>query len=271
MSLAGEQLTDDESDSLHQHQLLFLSSNDPGVRSKATLYCANANYPQRSIDAIQPLLDDPIQRVRLNAVSGLRILGRYTLAPVEVLLNALKHSDPNVRMHASSALGSIAKYNQEPAGAFDALVSVYETDDSPRVRGQALQDLCDFSSQLPETQAHIRAAIRSPDAEVRAGAMWALSSIDTFDTQFEFEATLSAIQDQSADVRDPASWLLQNRIKSDALAPHLELLKSLASSEDEFVRKASRLHLLQMSEKVPEYHENPATDQATEGNVPFDQ
>jgi hypothetical protein len=76
------------------------------------------------------------------------------------------------------------------------------------------------------------------NAEVRAGAMWALSSIDTFDTQFEFEATLSAIQDQSADGRDPAWWLLQNRIKSDALAPHLELLKSLASSEDEFVRSS---------------------------------
>lgn len=239
---ASASVTGEDADRFFRATLSYLEDADPGIRRKAAIYCADSRSPEIAVTAIRPLLDDPIQQVRVGAVTGLRSLGSDSSAPVPVLVEALKHDDGEVRLNAAAALGSIAKYGEEPTGVIETLVGVYRSDSEVRVQAQALSAICKFESQRARAHEFMREAFLSPESALREEAISSLTMMEQFDEAFDLEFALRALNDESPNVRLSASWLL-GRISTDSLRPHQELLGRFTDSDDESVREAVRQHL----------------------------
>ncbi len=240
----------EDADRFFRATLPFLEDADPGIRRTAAFYCADARSPEYAVESIRPLLDDPIQQVRLGAVSGLRLLGHHSPAPVPVLVEALKHDDGVVRLYATAALGSIAKYGAEPTEVFETLVDIYRSDSDVRVQARALSALCKFESQRERAYEFMREAFSSPESVLREEAIWSLTMMDQFDEALDLEFALRGLSDDFPGVRQAAAWLLNGRISTDSLRPHQELLRGFAESDDENVRGAVRQHLGRMQDAI---------------------
>ena len=247
---ASTNIVGDDADRFFRATLSFLEDDDPGIRRTAAFYCADARSPEIALESIRPLLDDPIQQVRIGAMSGLWVLGRYSPAAVPVLVEALKHDDRKVREHAAAALGSIAKYGEEPTEVFETLVDIYRSDSDVRVQAQALRAICKFESQRARAYEFMREAFSSPESVMREESMESLVTMDQFDEAFDLDFALRGLSDESSDVRFYAAWLLNVRISTDSLRPHQELLREFAKSDDEDVRGAVRQHLGRMQDAI---------------------
>ena len=245
ISVVGE-----DAERFFHENLSFLEDADPGIRSDAAGYCADARWPEIALESIRPLLDDPLQQVRKGAVLGLRLLGHHSPAPVPFLLEALKDDNSEVRLYAAAAFGSIAQYGEEPTETFETLVDIYRSDSDVRVQARALGALCKFESQRARAIELMREAFLSPESALREEAMWSLTMMDQFDEAFDLEFALKGLNDESSDVRFCAAFLLNGRISTDSLRPHQALLRGLADSDDENVRGAVRQHLLQMQNAI---------------------
>ncbi len=250
LNRASTNIVGDDADRFFRATLSFLGDVDPGIRSDAAIYCADARSPEIALESIRPLLDDPIQQVRLRAITGLRLLGHYSPAPVPLLVEALKHDDGEVRLYATGALGSIAKFGEEPTEVFETLVDIYRSDSDVRVQAQALSALCKFESQRARAYEFMREAFWSTESALREEAIWSLSMMEQFDEAFDLEFALQGLNDESPDVRSQAAWLLNVRISTDSLRPHEELLRGFAKSDDENVRGAVRQHLGRMQDAI---------------------
>ncbi len=248
--LASTNIIGDDAERFFRATLPFLEDDDPGIRRTAAIYCADARSLEIAMESIRPLLDDPIQQVRVGAISGLRLLGHYSPAPVPVLVEALKHDDGEVRVYATAALGSIAKYGEEPTEVFETLVDIYRSDSDVRVQAQALSAICEFESQRERAYEFMREAFSSPESVMREEAISSLTSMEQFDEAFDLEFTLKGLNDESQYVRADAAWLLNGRISTDSLRPHKELLRGLAESDDENVRGAVRKHLGRIEDAI---------------------
>ncbi len=247
---ASTNVIGEDADRFSRATVPFLEDDDPGIRRTAALYCADARSPEHAVESIRPLLDDPIQQVRLGAISGLRLLGHYSPAPVPVLVEALKHDDGEVRAHAAAALGSIARYGEEPAEVFETLVDIYRSDSDVQVQAYALGALCEFESQRERAYEFMREAFSSTESVMREEASSSLVMMEQFDEAFDLEFALLGLNDESPDVRSLAAWLLTARISTDSLRPHQELLRGFAESDDENVRGAVRQHLSRIQESI---------------------
>ena len=230
--------------------LSFLEDADPGIRSDAAGYCADARWPEIATESIRPLLDDPLQQVRKGAVLGLRLLGHHSPAPVPFLLEALKDDNSEVRLYAAAAFGSIAQYGEEPTEIFETLVDVYRSDSDVRVQARALSAICKFESQRARAYEFMREGFSSPESVLREEAISSLTSMDQFDEAFDLEFALKGLDDESLDVRFYAAWLLNARISTESLRPHQELLRELEESDDENVRRAVSQQLLRIQEAI---------------------
>ena len=214
------------------------------------MYCADARSLELALESIRPLLDDPIRQVRMGAISGLRLLGHSSPAPVPLLVEALKDDDREVREVAAAALGSIAGYGEEPTEVFETLVDIYRSDSEVRVQARALSAICKFESQRARAYEFMREAFSSPESALREEAMWSLAMMEQFDEAFDLEFALQGLSDESPDVRLNAAWLLNARISTDSLRPHQEILRELAESDDENVQEAVRRHLGRMPDAI---------------------
>ena len=247
---ASTNIVGDDAERFLRANLSFLEDADPGIRSDAAVYCADARSPELALESIRPLLDDPIQQVRLGAITGLRLLGSYSPAPVPVLVEALKDDDGEVRLYATGALGSIAKYGEEPTEVFETLVDIYRSDSDVRVQAQALSAICMFVSQRERAYEFMREAFSSPESALREEAISSLTSMEQFDEAFDLEFALQGLNDESPYVRLLSAWLLNVRISTDSLRPHQELLRGFADSDDDNVRGAVRQHLRRMQDAI---------------------
>ena len=247
---ASTHVIGDDADRFFRATLSFLEDADPGIRRTAAIYCADARSPETALESIRPLLDDPIQQVRVGAVSGLWVLGRYSPAAVPVLVEALNHNDREVRAGAAAALGSIAEHGEEPTEVFETLVDVYRSDSDVRVQAQALRAICKFESQRARAHEFMREAFSSPESVLREEAVESLVTMDQFDEAFDLDFALRGLDDESLDVRFFAAWLLNERISTESLRPYQELLRGFAESDDENVRGAVRQQLLRIQEAI---------------------
>ena len=228
----------------------FLSDDDPEIRSMVIRYCADARFVAEAIEAIRPLLDDPIQQVRVSAVDGLGMIGLYSSAPLSILVDALEHEDAQVRVSAVENLGSVANFIEEPKVVFETLVNVHETDSDVEVRAEALRAICKFKSQKERAIEFMREAFSSTESVMRKEAIWSLLRMEQFDETFDLEFALNGLTAESADVRWAAARILENRISIDSLKPHEEFLRELADSDDENVRMAVRQHLRRIQDAI---------------------
>ena len=240
----------EDAERFFRENLSFLEDADPAIRRDAAGYCADARSPEIAMAAIRPLLDDPIQQVRVGAITGLRLLGLHSSAPVPLLVEALKDDDWEVRYDAAAALGSIAKNAEEPTEIFDTLVDVYRSDSDVRVQARLLGAICNFESQRERAYEVLREAFSSTESALREEAMWSLVMMEQFDEAFDLEFALKGLDDEAPDVRLNAVWLLNERISPESLGPHQELLRGLADSDDENVRRAVRQQLLRIQEAI---------------------
>lgn len=240
----------EDAERFFRENLSFLEDADPGIRSDAAGYCADARSPEIALEYIRPLLDDPLQQVRKGAVLGLRLLGQYSPAPVPLLVEALNDDHWEVREYAAAALGSIANNAEEPTEIFEILVDVYRSDSVVRVQARLLGAICNFESQQERAHEFMREAFLSTESILREEAISSLTSMEQFDEAFDLEFALKGLNDESADVRYYATWLLDERISPESLRPHQELLRGLADSEDENVRRAVRQQLLRIQEAI---------------------
>ena len=247
---ASTHVIGEDADRFFRATLSFLGDDDPGIRRTAAIYCADARSPEIALGSIRLLLDDPIQQVRIGAMSGLRLLGHYSPAPVPVLVEALHHNDREVRAHAAAALGSIAEYGEEPTEVFETLVDIYRSDSDVRVQAQALSAICKFESQRARAYDFMREAFSSPESVLREEAIESLVTMDQFDEAFDLDFALRGLNDESPDVRFFAAWLLNERISTVSLSPHQELLREFAKSDDEDVRGAVKKHLGRMQDAI---------------------
>ncbi len=247
---ASTNIVGDDADRFFHANLSFLQDADPGIRRTAAIYCADARSPEIALESIRPLLNDPITRVRIGAISGLWVLGHSSSAPVPLLVEALTGDDWEVREHAAAALGSMAQYGEEPTEIFETLVDVYRSDSQVRVQAQALRAICKFESQRTRAYEFMREAFLSTESVLREEAMESLVTMDQFDEAFDLEFALQGLNDESSDVRFFAAWLLDRRLSTESLRPHQELLRGFAESDDENVRRAVRQHLLRLQEAI---------------------
>lgn len=250
----------DENDArrVHREMISLLSDENAQVRAFAVQSCAHSRFPEDSVKAIRPLLDDANPRVRNSAVTALWILA-VGHEPFPTLLEALQHEDWQVRRSVASALKSIVKsgrHQPTPKGTYQALVASYENDAHAEVRAMALSALCKFPAD-DYIRTALRQALDNSEAVIRAEARWQLAGAQ-FEPQLVLTAVLSGVTDESASVREPSLWLLENKIPSESLRPHLDWLRSLAASDDEPVRKAARAHLERYGEPPPP----PSDDEA---------
>lgn len=251
LSHASTNIVGDDGERFFRAMLSFLEDADPGIRRDAAILCADARSPKIALESIRPLLDDPIQQVRVGAVSGLWVLGRYSPAPVPVLVEALNHNDREVRKHATAALGSIAEHGEEPTEVFETLVDVYRSDSDVRVQAQALSAICKFESKRARAYEFMREAFSSPESVLREEAISSLTMMmDQFDEAFDLDFALRGLNDESQHVRLDAVWLLDARISTESLRPHQELLQGFAESDDEEVRRAVRQQLFRIREAI---------------------
>ena len=211
----------------------LLADDDPRIRGLAVIYCADSRFSEEAVEAISPLFDDPIQQVRLSAVNGLGTIGMHNSAPLPILVDALNHEDAQVRAGAAAHLGVIANTGEEPKLAFETLVNVYETDSDVEVRAEALGAIWEFKSHRKRAIEYLREAFSSTESVMREKAMYLLSIMDQFDEAFDLEFALKGLTDESAGVRSGAAWILQSRISTDSLRPHVEFLRELLDSGDE--------------------------------------
>ena len=234
----------------------YLTDKNASVRQRAALYCADSRSPEQSIKMIQPLLNDPNQRVRISAASGLRILSAYSSAPLASLLGALEHDDDQVRMFAAAALGDMARNGHASVDTFNRLVELYENDPAIYVQVRALNAICQFESQRDRIAPHIRSAIANPEKEIRHEAIRMLSEIEPFDEALYLDVTLAGLQEESVDIRALACWMLRYQVITECLRPHRDLLKTLAKNEDWDIREAAKFHLSRLSEANEESADN---------------
>ncbi|MCZ6837020.1 MAG: HEAT repeat domain-containing protein [Planctomycetota bacterium] len=227
----------------------YLKDENPRIREWAALACTDERNPKRSIEWIVPLLDDSNRRVRLSAVSGLRILSAYSAAPLDALLDALIHEDEEVRLFASGALGSMAYFGHAADDIFDRLLDVHKNDPSLNVRVRALYDMANFESQHHRLVPFIRAAMQRSEVEYREAAVDALMNNDSFDIDICLEIVFAGVSDPSTSVREANCWLLQS-LDVNLLVPHRERLETLAQSDDECIRDTADGFLSRIAYKM---------------------
>ena len=226
----------EDADRFFQATISFLADDDPGIRERAAIFCADGRYSKEAVEAIRPLLNDPVQQVRLSAVTGLGVIGMYSPAPLSILVDALEHEDTQVRVRAAETLGLDAEYIEEPKAVFETLVNVYETDSDVEVRAGALGAICSFESRRERAIEYMREAFWSTESLMREKAIESLTMMEQFDESFELEFALKGLTDESADVRFWAAWIIESRISTDSLRPHEEFFRKLADTGDEELR-----------------------------------
>lgn len=150
----------------------------------------------------------------------------------------------------SSPSPFLPKNLEEPTEVFETLVDVYRSDSDVRVQAQALSAICEFESQRARAYEFMREAFGSTESALREEAISSLTSMEQFDEAFDLEFALRGLGDESPDVRFFAAWLLNQRISTDSLRPHQELLRGFAESDDENVRGAVRKHLGRMQDAI---------------------
>jgi len=153
-------------------------------------------------------------------------LGRLCTKAIPELLDALKHKDPNVRVHAAIALGRI-----RDTAAVPHLLPLLK-DPVARVRAQAARSLGELADGRA-TDALI-AALRDPDVEVRKEAVQALGEIRD---PKALRPLLEALKDL-APVRDAAERVLLEVRDPRAVEP---LILTLRHRSEEVRRISARL------------------------------
>jgi len=137
----------------------------PEVRNAAVRALAQIGTP-----AIEPLIDallhDERFEVRRRALDILRQIGASEV--VAALIQALKDADPGVRTHATRYLGELGNTD-----AVLPLVEVLQTDESPRIRGLAIDSL----GALRDPRAIPALILALEDVNLREAASRALSQI----------------------------------------------------------------------------------------------
>src|SRR2546426_7076537 len=109
-----------------------LDSPDWIVRMHAAKALGRIGDP-KSVKPLLPLLQDKVKAVRVEAANGLALLGK---AAVPLLVEALKHHDWLVRLHAVEALGRI-----KSPESVEPLLRVLFNDRDTAVRGGAARSL----------------------------------------------------------------------------------------------------------------------------------
>ena len=235
----------------------YLTDQNSRVRQLSALLCTDPNSPELSTDMIQPLLDDPNQRVREYAIAALGVLAKHSSAPFTSLLTALEHDDDEVRRRAVIGLLRMEHYGHAPEDIFDRFVELYENDSSVAVQGQALNAIFNSKLQREQLAAFMRSAIIHPEEEIRLGAISTLSGIEPVEEALYLEIALVGLQDESKKVHRRACYILRHEIDTELLRPHLDLLKTLATDENQDCREAAEFHLSRLSEGIDESTENP--------------
>ena len=148
-------------------------------------------------------------------------------------------------------------YGHAPEDIFDRFVELYENDSSVAVQGQALNAIFNSKLQREQLAAFMRSAIIHPEEEIRLGAISTLSGIEPVEEALYLEIALVGLQDESKKVHRRACYILRHEIDTELLRPHLDLLKTLATDENQDCREAAEFHLSRLSEGIDESTENP--------------
>ncbi|MCI0363904.1 MAG: HEAT repeat domain-containing protein [Phycisphaerales bacterium] len=228
--------------------LSLLNDTDSQLREWAAIYSADPLDPQASIDRLLPLLGDPDVRIRRAGVTGMRVLGQYSDAPLPHLVVALAHADWEVRSLAASAIGSMIRRETATEDVLDSLADAFQYDAKAEVRARALLALSNFGLRNVKCREMIRAALNDPEPLVRAEALDALAMMDDMDVAFFVESALAGVLDAEPSVRSHAAWLLHHRIPSRELEDRRDVLVKLMVAEDEEVRSAAAYHLATLEE-----------------------
>lgn len=112
----------------------------------------------RAAPALMPLLQDKVKAVRAEAANALAAMGE---AAVPLLVEALKHDQWLVRLHAVEALGRIRS-----SGAVEPLLRVLFNDPDAAVREDAARSLGEIGD--PRAVEFLLTAMREPGLRTRA-------------------------------------------------------------------------------------------------------
>jgi len=172
-----------------QPLIACLKDPDAWVRFNA-VYSLGLLKDPRAVDSLILALKDPDTRTSEWAAWALGFIGDPRA--VDTLVVALRDGAPDVRWGAANALGRI----KDPR-SFGPLKTSAETDEVPKVRGEASEALRGFPAPA-DAVASLVASLKDPDAQARRTASSTLSTIGDPATA---DALIAAMSDTDVTVR----------------------------------------------------------------------
>lgn len=193
--------------------------------------------PPELVDALLKAIDDDHQRVRLEAIYTLGVIGRAPLAEEDAhrLIGALDHYDPAIRTAAARVIGRVGV-----ASAGEALIRALN-DSSPQVRFSAMRALGEIREPLA-----VQALTDQMEHYGKGEGAW--SALDAL-ARIAHPSSVPAFKSRLAD-RDPAV----RRAAAEGLgragaSSEIAALQMAANDESGAVRAATAFALVKLGER----------------------
>jgi HEAT repeat protein len=181
---------------------------------------------------ITTLLSDPDWENRNQAAVALGLLGTGEGDVVAALTQALGDEHSRVRL---SVVGALQQIGPDAEGVVRALVQAMQ-DGDPEIRAASIDVLRTMGPLAAEAVPALIDVVHDADedANVRAGAIWALDQMES-ETTRAIPALIQSLEDESYKVRGIAVTVLK-RMGPDAVEAIPALIKVLEEDENEAIR-----------------------------------
>jgi HEAT repeat protein len=212
------------------YRIKALKSKDVAARRLAASYLEeHAPVAEAAIPALALALDDPDAMVAKSAGDALAKTGRAT---IPVLITALRHKNPQVRLRAAFCLWY---YRGEGKEAQSALIETLKRDESPDVRWRAALALGFKGPGARDAVPHLLEALKDKSKgkesdRVCEGAISALEEIGP-DAEAAVPTLLGLLAGKDRELRSHAAGAL-GRIAPTNPAVVRPLIKALNDKED---------------------------------------
>lgn len=154
-----------------------MSSSELAARELASMYLASLGPDAKeAASALEKALQDESPFTQVNAASTLTHFPEYRNKAIPVLISLTKHTDPNTRLTAIYALGSLDSQTDEQLKAIKAALS----DSDNEVRLAAIKVLGQIGNSAKETLTELQTLIddTNTDEVLREAALTSKSQIE---------------------------------------------------------------------------------------------
>ena len=195
-----------EDGTLHQI-LLLLKHPDCQVRLSALRILGGSRSSEAIVNAIMPMLSDPLPQVRATAAASLGQMRQLSVDHLPSLILLLEDTDVQVRHSALIAVQSLGRNGK---GAIPQIIRLLK-DPNPSVRANAIEILLFAEEDAEKVFSQAVTMLKDADSDVRKSALMSLRFLGVKAPQYSVSIVVAArplLNDSALQVRNEAMLVM---------------------------------------------------------------